>query len=72
MNSPNDDPTASVPDFWQRLIAANKLVAVCVVGAILYVAHAAFVPIALALLCALILSGPVETLQRFGVPRPPS
>jgi len=69
MNSPNDDPTASVPDFWQRLIAANKLVAVCVVGAILYVAHAAFVPIALALLCALILSGPVETLQRFGVPR---
>lgn len=69
MNSPNHDPATSVPDFWQRLMAANKLVAVCVVGAILYVAHAAFVPIALALLCALILSGPVETLRRFGVPR---
>jgi predicted PurR-regulated permease PerM len=69
MNSRNDDPRASVPDVWRRLIAANKLVAVCVVGAILYVAHAAFVPIALALLCALILSGPVEALQRFGVPR---
>ena len=52
-----------------RLALAVKVIAVCVVGAILYVAHAAFAPIALAMLCALILSGPVEALQRFHVPR---
>jgi predicted PurR-regulated permease PerM len=68
-NSPNDDPTIAPPVIYRRLIAANKVVAYCVVGIILYFAHAAFVPVALALLCALILSGPVETLQRFRVPR---
>jgi predicted PurR-regulated permease PerM len=43
-----------------------------VLGAVctlLYVAHVAFVPIALALLFALILSGPVEALFRLHVPR---
>ena len=39
------------------------------IGALLYFGHAAFIPVALALLFALVLSSPVETLHRFGVPR---
>jgi predicted PurR-regulated permease PerM len=39
------------------------------VGLLLYEAHAAFTPIALALLFALILSSPVEALHRWRVPR---
>jgi len=38
-------------------------------GVLLYVAHAAFIPVALALLFALVLSGPVEALHRLRVPR---
>jgi predicted PurR-regulated permease PerM len=38
-------------------------------GLLLYEAHVAFVPIALALLLALVLSGPVEALHRWRVPR---
>lgn len=38
-------------------------------GLLLYEAHVAFVPIALALLLALILSSPVEALHRWHVPR---
>jgi predicted PurR-regulated permease PerM len=39
------------------------------VGLLLYEAHTAFVPIGLALLFALVLSGPVEALHRLHVPR---
>ena len=39
------------------------------IAVVLYFAKQAFVPIALALLFALILSGPVESLKRLGVPR---
>ncbi len=39
------------------------------VGLLLYVAHAAFVPLAMALLFALVLSGPVEALHRHRVSR---
>ena len=67
--SATDDSSFSMQGYCRRMIATNRVVSVCVVAAVLYFAHAAFVPIALALLCALILSGPVETLQRFGVPR---
>jgi predicted PurR-regulated permease PerM len=38
-------------------------------GAVLYFAHAAFIPVALALLLSLALSGPVEALYRNGVSR---
>ena len=48
---------------------ANKLLVFVAIGVLLYVAHFAFIPIALALLFALILSGPVEALYRFHVPR---
>ena len=40
-----------------------------VCGVILYYAHAAFIPVALALLFALVLSSPVEALHRRGLPR---
>ncbi|MDP8984995.1 MAG: AI-2E family transporter [Pseudomonadota bacterium] len=48
---------------------AAKVLALGAVGVLLYVAHAAFIPVALALLFALILSGPVEALHRLRVPR---
>ena len=50
-------------------LSATKFLVMGGVGVLLYVAHAAFVPIALALLVALILSGPVEALHRLRVPR---
>jgi predicted PurR-regulated permease PerM len=50
-------------------ITASKLLVMVTIGAVLYVAHFAFIPIALALLFALILSGPVEALFRLHVPR---
>jgi predicted PurR-regulated permease PerM len=53
----------------RRGLTATKLLVVGAVGLLLYVAHAAFVPIALALLCALVLSGPVEVLHKWRVPR---
>jgi predicted PurR-regulated permease PerM len=46
-----------------------RVLAALAVGALLYVAHAAFVPVALAILFALILTTPVEALHRRGVPR---
>ena len=48
---------------------ATKLLVLGAIGLLLYEAHLAFIPIALALLLALILSGPVEALNRVGVPR---
>lgn len=48
---------------------AIKILAFGAVGLLLYEAHVAFIPIALALLCALILSGPVEALFKLHVPR---
>jgi len=48
---------------------AVKILLIGGIGALLYFAHAAFIPIALALLFALILSGPVEALHKLRVPR---
>ncbi len=46
-----------------------RVLVVGAVGLLLYFAHVAFVPIALALLLALVLSGPVEALHGWRVPR---
>ncbi|MGA8705747.1 MAG: AI-2E family transporter, partial [Steroidobacteraceae bacterium] len=46
-----------------------RVLATLAVGALLYFAHAAFIPVALAALFALILTGPVEWLHRRGLPR---
>jgi predicted PurR-regulated permease PerM len=48
--------------------ALRTLAAIALLG-LLYVGHAAFIPVALAGLLALTLSGPVEALHRIGVPR---
>src|ERR1700679_2858540 len=52
-----------------RQFTAAKLLTLGALGLLLYVAHQAFIPIALALLAALVLSGPVETLFKFRIPR---
>jgi predicted PurR-regulated permease PerM len=50
-------------------MTAGKVLVIGAIGLLLYAAHAAFVPVALALLFALILSGPVEALHKWRVPR---
>jgi predicted PurR-regulated permease PerM len=50
-------------------MTASKMLVFGALGLLLYEAHAAFTPIALALLFALILSSPVEALHRWRVPR---
>lgn len=52
-----------------REFNAGKGILLLLIGALLYVGHTAFIPVALAMLAGLILSSPVEALFRFGVPR---
>ncbi len=52
-----------------RHLSAPKLLVIGALGVLLYVAHFAFIPIALALLFALILSSPVEALYKRRIPR---
>jgi predicted PurR-regulated permease PerM len=52
-----------------REFNAGKGILLFLIGGLLYVAHAAFIPVALAMLAALILSSPVEALFRLGLPR---
>jgi predicted PurR-regulated permease PerM len=52
-----------------RHFNAGKGILVILIGTLLYVAHSAFIPVALALLAGLILSSPVEMLFRVGLPR---
>jgi predicted PurR-regulated permease PerM len=65
----------SPPDRAQRSamqvghLTSIKILAVGALGVLLYVAHVAFIPVALALLAALILSGPVEALHKLHIPR---
>jgi hypothetical protein len=51
-----------------RTFNAGKGILIVLIGAILYIGHSAFIPVALALLAALILSSPVEMLFRLGLP----
>jgi predicted PurR-regulated permease PerM len=52
---------------WSR--AAAKTFVFAVIGLLLYFGHAAFIPVALALLMGVVLSGPVEALHKRHVPR---
>lgn len=52
-----------------RRISATPLIVLCVVLGVLYFCRTAFIPIALALLFALLLSGPVERLHARRIPR---
>jgi predicted PurR-regulated permease PerM len=50
-------------------ITSGKIIIWGALGFLLYIAHAAFIPIVLALLFALVLSGPVEALHKLRIPR---
>jgi predicted PurR-regulated permease PerM len=52
-----------------RPITIGKVIVWGALGVLLYVAHVAFIPLALALLFSLVLSGPVETLHKKHIPR---
>src|SRR5579862_2776219 len=52
-----------------RHLTAPRVLVLVALGVLLYVAHFAFIPIALALLFALVLSSPVEGLHKRGVAR---
>ena len=52
-----------------REFNAAKGILLFLIGALLYVGHTAFIPVALAMLAGLILSSPVEALFRLGLPR---
>jgi predicted PurR-regulated permease PerM len=69
MNDPQPGDRTKSSAMHVRQVTAVKLLALGAFGLLLYVAHQAFIPIALALLAALILSGPVETLFKFRIPR---
>ena len=53
----------------RRVMKAATLLAILAVGAILYFAAAAFIPVAIALFFALLLSPAVDVLQRLRMPR---
>src|ERR1700693_1137540 len=52
-----------------RSSMAIRLLAGLAISALLYFAHAVFIPIALAVLFSLLLTSPVEALHRHGLPR---
>jgi predicted PurR-regulated permease PerM len=69
------DPAPSKFDRLPKALAglrhfnAAKGIFVILIGTVLYIGHAAFIPVALAMLFGLILSSPVEALHKLGVPR---
>ena len=64
-----DDAGGKDPRRTKLQARALLALAVCAVTALLYVCHEVFVPVALALLFALVLSSAVEGLHRRGLPR---
>jgi predicted PurR-regulated permease PerM len=66
------EPKAASPHVFtprSRPITVGKVIVWGALGAMLYIAHVAFVPLALALLFGLVLSAPVEALHKMRVPR---
>lgn len=66
------DEVAPDPDgarYRQRTSRAVLALAAIALGTLLYLGHAVFIPVALALLFAVVLSSPVEVLNRRGLPR---
>lgn len=69
---PEAKPAASAAIVVARpnpVASSLKFLIILAVATLLYFAHEAFVPVALALLLALVLSGPVECLHSWRVPR---
>lgn len=65
---PEDRPT-DAPRYLARASRALVVIATVAVAALLYFAREVFVPVALAILFALVLSSTVEGLHRFRIPR---
>ena len=68
MNVDGNEAKVAAPERRRSSTALRVLVA-GLLGALLYIAHAAFIPIALSVLLALVLSSPVEALHKRGLPR---
>lgn len=69
MNNNNDSPEAGRQARAEARRSSLRVLAGLALILFLYVARVALIPIALALLCALLLSGAVEALHRLRVPR---
>jgi predicted PurR-regulated permease PerM len=68
ISHPDDSPVKRIGASPRSGVAIRMLVALAI-GALLYFAHAVFIPIALAVLLSLLLTAPVEALHRRGLPR---
>jgi predicted PurR-regulated permease PerM len=66
---PGIDRSAASPRYLARASRALLVLATVTVAALLYFGHEVFIPVALALLFALVLSNAVEGLHRLGLPR---
>jgi predicted PurR-regulated permease PerM len=69
ISHPDDSPVKRIGAPSPRSSVAIRLLVALAIGALLYFAHAVFVPIALAVLLSLLLTAPVEALHRRGLPR---
>jgi predicted PurR-regulated permease PerM len=68
-DTPATEPTAASPRYMARASRALLVLATVTVAALLYFGHEVFIPVALALLFAMVLSNAVEGLHRLGLPR---
>jgi predicted PurR-regulated permease PerM len=69
ISQPDGSLVERLPSSSPRSSVAIRLLVGLAIGALLYFAHAVFVPIALAVLFSLLLTAPVEALHRRGLPR---
>lgn len=69
ISQPDNSAPKQISTSRSRSSMAIRLLAGLGIGALLYYAHAAFIPIALAVLFSLLLTAPVEALHRRGLPR---
>jgi predicted PurR-regulated permease PerM len=69
ISQPDGSPLKRLPASSPRSSVAIRLLSALAIGALLYFAHAVFIPIALAVLFSLLLTAPVEALHRRGLPR---
>lgn len=67
--SPPPDGAAASPRYLARASRSLMVLAALAVAAMLYFGHEVFIPVALALLFAMVLSNAVEGLHRWGLPR---
>ena len=68
-DTPPTEQTAASPRYMARASRALLVLATVTVAALLYFGHEVFIPVALALLFAMVLSNAVEGLHRVGLPR---